>query len=942
MFQPSAPALRRTVLLIFLLAITVCWSALSVAQTHRAAGGLPHLQTAAPSGKIVVKLARESQLVLAATGLAVRPGAEKAATAKAASLKNLVSALIPGNALVQRIPAAEILPVERATTRRVPDLALYGEIATRGLTRDQLVKIVARLNRHPQVELAFLEPVAVPAALGFDAFTGATPAWADKGLDPQPPSGNYQELQGYLEDAPLGVGALTMRPVAGQRGAGVTVIDIEGGWLWSHEDLPQPVFDLGEHIDDLAWRNHGTAVMGEIAGQENLFGVTGIVPEASVGNSSIGGANTAAALAAAIAVLQPGDLILIELHAPGPLSDGQGQYGYLPMEYWQDNFDAIRLATSKGILVCEAAGNGYQNLDDPAYLDLFDRSVRDSGAIMCGATSGSELHSADFSNHGQRVDLNGWGWWVTTTGYGDLFGEQETEFYTGQFSGTSSASPIVTSSVASLQGMVREMLGFDLDARLARDLLRETGTPMEYGTLIGTRPNLVAAHQLASETVGELKGAVTDQDSGLPLAGVSVQVAGHGSFTSTDAEGFWRLPLQAGPVELDFSSFLHRSAQTIVTTEPGQSLTVDIQLEALPLIDIQGVVYSDDLTPLEDVTLTCVNQPVSGALSANGGSFVIASVPADHVYLLRADGRPGFGAQVVSVDTWGFEGPALVNPLLPVTSEDFESGAGDFISTQGFWQYGAPPADVTGGAFDGSLCWGVGMGGSYEDDESGTLISPVYDLSGETSPTYYLSFHYYAATEGGFDGVGLEAGDGASFTVLHPLDGYTDPTLSGLGGLPGWSGQTGRWQGAVFDISDFVGGNFQFRLNWGSDGGLTEQGFYIDGIAFGAGSRLTPAPDNPVPDAGTGPVVRAWPNPFNPRVTLEYALSAAGPVDISVYDMRGRKVRQLLRQSSGQARGSLTWDGRNDAGQQLSSGVYFVMVRGERDRTAVSRVVLSK
>jgi hypothetical protein len=902
-------------------------------------GGLPHMQTAAPTGRVVVKLAPVSGLVMDSAGLAVRPGARDAAREKARLLKDLVESLVPGARLEKRIPTAEILPLDRARAGGLPDLALYAQLETQGMDRAQLVKLAARLNAHPDIELAFLEPVAVPAALGFDAFTGAVPGPpAEKDL-PAPATGDFIGLQGYLGSAPIGIGALPMREVPGQRGAGVTIIDVEGAWLWAHEDLTDPVFDLGLHIDELSWRNHGTAVMGEMRGSDNGLGVVGITPDCSVGNSAIGGSNTAAALAAAVEVLNPGDLILIELHAPGPNANGEYQFGYVPMEYWQDNFDVIRLATSRGIIVCEAAGNGAQNLDGEEYMGLFDRQVRDSGAIMCGATEGSELIAADFSNNGTRVDLNGWGWNVATTGYGDLSGFVEEEYYTQYFSGTSSASPIVTGSVASLQGMVRQLHGFDLDARLARDLLRSTGTEMNGGNLIGTRPNLEEALVLAAD-IGEISGTVTDLATGLPLSNILV-LAGGGSFTLTDAMGHWRLPLLDGPTPLQFSSFFYRPGEIEVDIVSGESLTADFALEPLPRIDINGTVYSEDLTPVAGAHVTCTNLPIEGTISDETGSFTLGGVPVDQTYQLLFDGSPGHGAQLENASVWGFTGPALVNPQLPVVSENFESGPGLFTASAGLWTHGIPPVEVTGGAFDGSLCWGVGMDGDYGDDESDQLLSPVYDLSQVVGTSYQLSFHYYCATEPGFDGVNLEVSDGGAFSILHPLSSYTDQSLGGLANQPGWAGASGRWQGAVFDISAFVGGNFQFRMNWGSDGGVTGQGFYLDGIAFGSGLRVTPVPDQPLPEVA-GAMVKAWPNPFNPRVTLEYTLARPGHLQVVVFDVRGRRVKTLLDGDVADTRGSLQWDGMNEAGQQSASGVYFVLASPEQGRPAVSRVVLSK
>ena len=109
------------------------------------------------------------------------------------------------------------------------------------------------------------------------------------------------------------------------------------------------------------------------------------------------------------------------------------------------------------------------------------------------------------------------------------------------------------------------------------------------------------------------------------------------------------------------------------------------------------------------------------------------------------------------------------------------------------------------------------MDGNYTSNWNPSLVSPLYDLSSVEAEDYYLSFHFFCDTENGFDGVCLEYQDGYVWEVLEPLGGYSDLALGGLGNLPGWSGQTGRWQGAVFDLTPFLGGDFRFRLTFGSD-----------------------------------------------------------------------------------------------------------------------------
>jgi subtilisin family serine protease len=162
------------------------------------------------------------------------------------------------------------------------------------------------------------------------------------------------------------------------------------------------------------------------------------------------------------------------------------------MEGRQDVFDAVRNATMAGKHVIAAAGNGTQNLDNAAFNNAFNRTVRDSGSIIVGATNAGTLARASFSNYGSIVDANGWGFNVTTTGYTDLFfgNSDPRQKYTAVFSGTSSATPIVTSASAATISAAKQQLGRVISVSELRALLRAHGTDVPGG-LIGRRPDLV-------------------------------------------------------------------------------------------------------------------------------------------------------------------------------------------------------------------------------------------------------------------------------------------------------------------------------------------------------------------------------------------------------------------------------------------------------------------
>ena len=75
--------------------------------------------------------------------------------------------------------------------------------------------------------------------------------------------------------------------------------------------------------------------------------------------------------------------------APFQIRSGEMHPVRIPVEYWQANYDAISAATTAGLTVVEAAGNGQMNLDDDRYHNRFDKDSRDSGAITDPASPGA-------------------------------------------------------------------------------------------------------------------------------------------------------------------------------------------------------------------------------------------------------------------------------------------------------------------------------------------------------------------------------------------------------------------------------------------------------------------------------------------------------------------------------------------------------------------------
>ena len=380
---------------------------------------------------------------------------------------------------------AERAEIQRQSHQALPDLNSW-HIITLSYPDDQC-RIVDQLLALPIVEQAY-PCYGVELATVEEHNTWAVGLQSNALVPP-----DLTPLQGYLTSAPAGIDAHYAWTVPGGKGLGVSLVDVELDWNLEHEDLismhgREPFF--GTRTGVLTDSNHGTAVLGEVVGTENDYGITGIAPQ-SIVSVAAAQPSSADAINAAASVLPPGDVILVELQTV----DENWLCNLLPIEWYGAVYDAISTAVANGIIVVEAAGNGGHNLDSTIIKACFlHGNPSSSGAIIVGAGSNYDRSRLSFSNYGSRVDLQGWGQHVFTAGYGDsgYSGSSENEWYTPNFGGTSSASAIVAGAVLDLQG-VAILNGGALSPAKIRNILVSTGSPQTGSEHIGPLPNLRAA-----------------------------------------------------------------------------------------------------------------------------------------------------------------------------------------------------------------------------------------------------------------------------------------------------------------------------------------------------------------------------------------------------------------------------------------------------------------
>jgi len=381
--------------------------------------------------------------------------------------------------------------------------------------------------------------------------------------------------------------------------------------------------------------------------------------------------------------------------------------------------------------------------------------------------------------------------------------------------------------------------------------------------------------------------------------------------------------------------------------EPGETVTVAVTL---------GNSGSEDATNL-DVTLS-----ISSSYATIGQSHATLDrlpaggsgqpAPAFEITVASDCPDPDLLLSHLGINAdWGQGGQLDFG--LPVGGfwDDMEAGQGDWLSyvvTTGFvneWHLS------TLRAYSPSHSWKFGAttaGGTYASLADGALESEDCTLR----TTSWLKFRHWmdAEVSGAYAGYCYDGGlieasiNGGAWEQIFPVGGYTHRIRIGStpGPLPAetevYSG-TITWAPAVFEINDDEG-QVRFRFRFTSDGAAQEEGWYIDDVElFGYGLD---------PSGVEGQAVKLHPaidqnrpNPFGKGTGIVFELPAGASVSLRVYDTVGRLVRTLVDSQQEAGLHLVSWDGRDDAGRTLGSGVYYY--RFETNGVSETRkMILSK
>ena len=281
-----------------------------------------------------------------------------------------------------------------------------------------------------------------------------------------------------------------------------------------------------------------------------------------------------------------------------------------------------------------------------------------------------------------------------------------------------------------------------------------------------------------------------------------------------------------------------------------------------------------------------------------------------------------------------------VNPALLATTflDDFEGGLNGWThgGTQDEWELGEPLCGPQE-AHSGTSCWGTDLDDTYENSSSCWLLSPEIDLTEHACA--YLHFWVWNwvedVTQGYvFDPLWLDiTTDGTTFCPLSSWMGGVndDPEIPDVGG----------WSMVGLDLTKYVGNTVNIRFRFASDGSVVQPGAYIDDFhVYGRIMDLSAIEDSARP-AEVCRLHQNHPNPFSLETTIRFTLDKISTVMLEICDIQGKRVRTLVDRNLPAGDHLVEWDGKDDRGDPVTSGIYFYKIEAGH-RSGARRLILLK
>ncbi len=479
---------------------------------------------------------------------------------------------------------------------------------------------------------------------------------------------------------------------------------------------------------------------------------------------------------------------------------------------------------------------------------------------------------------------------------------------------------------------------------------------------------------MSESPTGTLSGRVSNASyGGVGIAGAEVVLLQTGRTFLTGSDGGYGGSAAAGTytVVARHASFEPDTALAVEIVE-GQATELDFSL-----LDVMGPEIEDVANPMT-TTDTVGPYPITATITdfsavssaklfyrLHGGGWIelpmtaagdvySADLPGSHPgtqidYYVWAEDMGGMTATSPDDAPASFYTLFVTELVYDYAVEDpedpeWQMGAAGDAATSGVWtrvdpigtEYNSvvmqPEDDHT--ADPGVLCFITGQGtvggaAGDQDVDGGctTLLSPVFDLSAATLA--FLRYHrWYGEGGNSIDdefAVDLSSDGGSSWT---PLERVVDIDNA--------------WREVSFDLSGVATLTDQMQVRFRAcdlnTAGLIEAG--IDDFSLEVFvPQIVGAPDAPAIPLRTA-LSQNRPNPFNPVTRIQFDLAEAARARITIFDAAGRAVRTLVDANLAPGSYQRIWDGRDDEGRSVGSGVYFYRLEAGAHKESRSMTVL--
>lgn len=266
-------------------------------------------------------------------------------------------------------------------------------------------------------------------------------------------------------------------------------------------------------------------------------------------------------------------------------------------------------------------------------------------------------------------------------------------------------------------------------------------------------------------------------------------------------------------------------------------------------------------------------------------------------------------------DTGSWDDEELLHPSVVYDGELYHMWYNGIGQSHQHTGYATSTDGITWEKYSGNPVLTTGEDGSWDDDELVLMCTVYHDNT----------FHMlYGASDGTDEDKYLRVGYATSTDGIHWEKDIHNPVLD--------IGDAGAWDSeGVIATSVIYDSNLGIYKMW--YGGLSNN-IMMTGYATAPAGSSTGIEDTAWNNPESYQLNQNFPNPFNNQTSIQFLIPETSMVELTVHNVLGQQVRTMFREAKSPGTYNVIWDGRDDDGRMVNSGLYlYRMTSGEHTKT---------